>query len=63
LHDRIISLKGELWAHKTSLTLPLFIEVPVPGQESERLVLCVLDVSILPLSTIWIFDIGIVPTV
>jgi len=23
-------------AHKTSLTLPLFIEVPVPSQESER---------------------------
>ena len=24
------------WAHKTSLTQPLFIEVPVTSQESER---------------------------
>jgi hypothetical protein len=29
LHDRIISLRGEVWAHKTSLTPPLFIEVSV----------------------------------
>jgi hypothetical protein len=36
LHDCIISLRGEVWAHKTNLTLPLFIEVPVPRQESER---------------------------
>jgi hypothetical protein len=27
LHDRIISLRGG-WTHKTSLSLPLFIEVP-----------------------------------
>ena len=25
-----------IWAHKTSLTLPLFIEMPVLSQESER---------------------------
>ena len=31
LHDHIISLREEVWAHKTSLTLPLFIEVPVPS--------------------------------
>jgi hypothetical protein len=29
LHDRIISLRGEVSAHKTSLTLSLFIEGPV----------------------------------
>jgi hypothetical protein len=29
LHDRIISLRGEVWAHKTSLTPPLFVEVSV----------------------------------
>ena len=28
LHDRIISLRGEFWTYKTSLTPPLFIEVP-----------------------------------
>ena len=34
LHDSIISLRGEVWAHKTSLvlTLPLVTEVPVPSQ-------------------------------
>jgi hypothetical protein len=36
LHDRIISVRGEVWAHKTSLTSPLFIEVHVPSQESAR---------------------------
>jgi vacuolar-type H+-ATPase subunit F/Vma7 len=35
LHDHIISLRGEIRAHKTSLTLPIFIDVPVPSQESE----------------------------
>jgi hypothetical protein len=29
------------WAHKTSLTRLLFIVVPVPSQESERLCTCV----------------------
>jgi len=42
LHDRIIWLRGEVWAHKTSLTSQLFIEVPVPSQESERSCICVL---------------------
>jgi hypothetical protein len=36
LHDRIISVRGEVWAHKTSLASPLFIEVHVPSQESVR---------------------------
>ena len=35
LHDYIISLRGQVWAQKTSLTPPLLIEVPVPRQESE----------------------------
>jgi hypothetical protein len=56
LHACIISLKKEVWVHKTSLTLPLFMEVPVPIQEHERSCICVLGVSILPLSTILIFD-------
>jgi hypothetical protein len=29
-------LEGRVWAHNTSLALPLFIEVPVPSQESRR---------------------------
>jgi hypothetical protein len=49
----------EVWAHETSLTPPLFIEVPVLSQEIERSYTCVLDVSILPLSNIifcWILQ-------
>ena len=56
LHDRIISLRGDVWDHKISLTPPLFIEVPVPIQEHERSCICVLGVSIFPLSMILIFD-------
>ena len=62
-HDRIISLILEVWVHKTRLTPPLFIEVPVPSQESELSCSCVLGVSMLPLSTILILDLRIVPTV
>ena len=35
LHYSIISTRGKLWAHKTSSTPPLFIEVHVPCHESE----------------------------
>ena len=42
------------WAHKTSLTQPLFIEVPVPSQESDQSFIYVLGVSV---STI--FPIGL----
>ena len=42
---------------------PTFIEVPVPSQETEQSCICVLRVSIFPLSTILIFDFWIVPTV
>ena len=38
-----------LWAYKTSITPPLYIEVSVPSQDSERSCICVLEVSILPL--------------
>jgi hypothetical protein len=58
LHDRIISLTGEIWTHTTILTLPLFIEVPGPNTESERSCICVLEVSILPLSMIFLFVFG-----
>ena len=35
LYDHIISLKGEVWAHKASLTQSFFIEVSVPSEENE----------------------------
>ena len=63
LHDCISSLRGDVCAHKTSLTPQLFIEVPVPRQESDQSCICVLGVSIVPVSTILIFDFEIVPTV
>ena len=37
VHGHIISPRVEDWAHKTSLTPPLFTEVTVPSQESQRL--------------------------
>ena len=62
-NDHIISLKGEIWAHKTSLTQPLSTEVPVLSQENEQSCICVLMVSISSLSTIFLLDFGTVPTV
>jgi len=44
-HDRIISLRGEVWTHKTSLTPPLYIEVPVPTEECEWSCICMLGLS------------------
>ena len=41
----------------------LFIEVPVPSQESERSYICVSGISILPLSTIFLLNFRTVPTV
>ena len=35
LYDCIISLMGDIWAHKASLSPPRFIEVPVSSQENE----------------------------
>ena len=48
-----------------NLTLPLFIEVPVPSRESEwsYITICVLGVSILPLSVIFLLNFGTVSTV
>jgi hypothetical protein len=44
VYDRIISLREDVWPHKTSLIPPLFIEVPVPSQEYERSCICVLSI-------------------
>ena len=58
LKIRISSLIGEVWAHRTSLTPPLFIEEYVPSQESERSCICELVLSILSFSTIFLLDFG-----
>ena len=62
VHDRIISLRGGVWVHKANLIPPLFIEVPVPSKENERFCACVFPVSVFPLSTILIFDLGSLST-
>jgi len=48
---------------KLNLILPLFIEVPVSSQESERSCIFVLEVSILSPSMIFLLDLGTVQTV
>lgn len=51
---------GELWAHTTSLTPQLLIEAHVPCQESQRscTCICVLRVSTVSPSTIFLLDFG-----
>jgi len=56
-------IRGEVCDRKTSLTPPLFIEVPLPSLKNERSCICVLEVSILPLFTIFLLDFRAVPTV
>jgi len=42
LLDRINSLRGKVWFHKSRLTPPLSINVPVPNPESQSLcTLCI----------------------
>jgi hypothetical protein len=55
LHNRIISLLGEVWVQKPSL---ICIEVSVPSQESEGVMYISVAVSIIPLSTIFLFNYG-----
>jgi hypothetical protein len=45
--------EGRFELKKTGITPPLFIDVSVPSQESERSCICVLNRSILPLSTVF----------
>ena len=56
LHDHIISLRVEVWANKTTLTLALFIEVPVQSQENERSCICVIGIDF---TSFYDFDIGV----
>ena len=62
--DRIISLIGEVWVHKTTSAPPLCYRIAVfQTGNIEWSCVCLLEKSVLPLSTIFIFDFGIVPTV
>ena len=60
--------RREVWTHKTSLKtliVTIFIEVPVPNQKSELSCICMLGVTIFPLSEIliWFLNFWIFPTV
>jgi hypothetical protein len=63
LHDCVIPLSREVLVNKTSLTPTLFIEMSVPSHESEQSCICVLGVSIMSLSGIFLLGFGTVPTV
>ena len=56
LHDCTISLTVEVRGHKTSLTLLLFIEVPVSSQGSERSCMCVRGVNFVSVVLIFLLD-------
>jgi hypothetical protein len=58
-HDHIISLRGTVWTNKTGLTPSLFLFLLKCLCQGRKGV----GVSIVPLSTILIFDFGIIPTV
>ena len=57
-HTIVIYINIIIWiiSHKPSLIPPLFIEVPVQSQDSESSCRCVLGLSILPISTIFLLN-------
>jgi len=61
---QITSLTEEVWDHKTSLTLPHLIEVPVPSKESEQpLYMSVRGIKFASMFTIFGLDFETVQTV
>ena len=56
----IVSLRGQVWVHKTSLTPTFVTEVSVPSKKREHSCICELGVSILlqefgTFPTVWYF--------
>jgi hypothetical protein len=52
-----------VWVHKANLTLPLFIDVPVSNQESERSCMCAMGFYFVSVYMIFRLDFGTVPMV
>jgi len=52
LHDRIISIIGNIWAYKTSTFTSVFIAVPVLSLESEQSSMCAKGIDFASVSTI-----------
>jgi hypothetical protein len=64
----ITSLRGEVWAHRTSLIPPLYIEVPVLSLESEGVYVwcictCIRGIDFIYVCTIFRLYLGTVLTV
>jgi hypothetical protein len=60
LHDRIYSLRGEIWAYATSLTPPRFVEAPDQTSTEHSHVFMFYVFRYLHLSTIFLLDFGTV---
>ena len=56
LYDRIISLRREIWVHKTSLAPPLLMKCMYQTRKVSGHVFCESNVSIFPLSKIFLLD-------
>ena len=56
--ERIIFVNGKVVSNKISLTLPLFIDMSVPNQDSQRSCICILEIWTLSLSNIFYWMIG-----
>ena len=61
--DTCMTLRGDVWAHKTSLTWPCVIEVPVLRQESEQSCTCGFGYRFYFVATISRLDFETVPTI
>jgi hypothetical protein len=57
-YTHVFHLEGML----APITIVFFIEVHIPRQENKRSCICVVEVSILPLSMSFLVDYGIVVT-
>jgi hypothetical protein len=61
--DTCMTLRGDVWAHKTSLTWPCVIEVPVLRQECEQSCSCGFGYRFYFVATISRLDFETVPTI
>jgi len=61
IHDRILSLREEDWAHRPSATPPHSIELPVQSQKWS--IMCVMSIDFASIPGIALLYFGTVPTV
>ena len=56
MHDRIMLLRVKDWIYKTSFTPSLFIEVSAPSKEGERPCICIRDIDLASVYTMYFHD-------